>query len=113
MIFVSIETGVERTYTYRELHREVVSMAAGLQALGVAQGDRVLLYMPMIPEAVFAMLACARLGAIHSVVFGDLPVALWPVASKMHSPRSSSVLTQACVVANESHTSHCLMKRFD
>jgi len=70
MIFVSTETGVERTYTYRELHREVVSMAAGLQALGVAQGDRVLLYMPMIPEAVFAMLACARLGAIHSVVFG-------------------------------------------
>ena len=45
-------------------------MAAVLRALGVAQGDRVLIYMPMIPEAVFAMLACARLGAIHSVVFG-------------------------------------------
>jgi len=70
LIFVSTETGVERTYTFRELHAEVQRMAATLQGLGVKQGDRVLVYMPMIPEAAFAMLACARIGAIHSVVFG-------------------------------------------
>jgi propionyl-CoA synthetase len=70
LIYVSTETDTERTYTYRELHREVQTTAAVLRELGVAQGDRVLIYMPMIPEAVFAMLACARLGAIHSVVFG-------------------------------------------
>jgi propionyl-CoA synthetase len=70
LIFVSTETGVEKTYTFSELHREVQRMAASLQALGVQQGDRVLIYMPMIPEAAFAMLACARLGAIHCVVFG-------------------------------------------
>ncbi|MBK4734206.1 propionate--CoA ligase [Noviherbaspirillum pedocola] len=60
----------ERVYSYRELLREVETTAAILQSLGVSRGDRVLLYMPMIPEAVFAMLACARIGAIHSVVFG-------------------------------------------
>ncbi|WP_298293380.1 propionate--CoA ligase [Thiomonas sp.] len=70
LIYVSTETGQEQQYTYAELHREVQIMAASLQSLGVAQGDRVLIYMPMIPEAVFAMLACVRLGAVHSVVFG-------------------------------------------
>jgi len=62
--------GEERVYSFRELHAEVQRMAACLQELGVTQGDRVLIYMPMIPQAVFAMLACARIGAIHSVVFG-------------------------------------------
>jgi len=70
LIFVSTETGAERTYTFGELHREVVRMAAIMRELGVRRGDRVLIYMPMIPEATFAMLACARIGAIHSVVFG-------------------------------------------
>ena len=70
MVYLSTETGVESTLTYRELHLEVNRCAAMMQALGVAKGDRVLLYMPMIPEAVVAMLACARIGAIHSVVFG-------------------------------------------
>jgi len=70
LIFVSTETDEERVYSFRELHAEVQRMAACLQALGVTQGDRVLIYMPMIPQAVFAMLACARIGAIHSVVFG-------------------------------------------
>ncbi len=60
----------ERIYRYAELHAEVNRMAAVLLALGVKHGDRVLIYMPMIAEAVFAMLACARIGAIHSVVFG-------------------------------------------
>ena len=70
LIWVSSETGQERVYSYRDLHAEVQCMAACLLALGVKQGDRVLIYMPMIPEAAFAMLACARIGAIHSVVFG-------------------------------------------
>ena len=70
LIFVSTETNVEKTYSFRELHTEVQRMAAVLKALGVEKGDRVLIYMPMIPEAAFAMLACTRIGAIHSVVFG-------------------------------------------
>ncbi|RYF14067.1 MAG: propionate--CoA ligase, partial [Comamonadaceae bacterium] len=70
LIYVSSETNEERTYTFRELHHEVQRMAAVLQSFGVGQGDRVLIYMPMIAEAAFAMLACARIGAIHAVVFG-------------------------------------------
>ena len=70
LIFVSTETNQERIYSFAELHAEVQRMAASLLALGVKKGDRVLVYMPMIPEAAFAMLACARIGAIHSVVFG-------------------------------------------
>jgi propionyl-CoA synthetase len=70
LIFVSTETNEEKVYRFRELHAEVQRMAAVLIELGVKQGDRVLVYMPMIPEAAFAMLACARIGAIHSVVFG-------------------------------------------
>jgi len=70
LIYVSTETGTEQTYTYGQLHAEVNRMAAVMQSLGVARGDRVLIYMPMIEQALFAMLACARIGAIHSVVFG-------------------------------------------
>ncbi len=70
LIHVSTETDVEETYTFAQLHEKVNLAAAMLKALGVGHGDRVLIYMPMIPEAVFAMLACARVGAIHSVVFG-------------------------------------------
>lgn len=70
LIHVSSETGAEITYTYRQLHEEVSRFAAIMQAQGVGKGDRVLIYMPMIAEAVFAMLATVRLGAIHSVVFG-------------------------------------------
>ena len=70
LIFVSTETDQEITYTYKQLHTEVQRMAASLLSLGVQKGDRVLIYMPMIAEASFAMLACARIGAIHSVVFG-------------------------------------------
>ncbi|WP_307659035.1 propionate--CoA ligase [Variovorax paradoxus] len=70
LIFVSTETGVEKSYSFKELHAEVQRTAASLIELGVGKGDRVLIYMPMIPEAAFAMLACARIGAIHCVVFG-------------------------------------------
>lgn len=70
LIWVSTEVEQEQTYTRRQLYNEVNAVAAMLQAQGVGRGDRVLIYMPMVPAAVFAMLACARLGAIHSVVFG-------------------------------------------
>ncbi len=70
LVYVSTETNTEKTYTFRQLHTEVQCMAAILKEMGVGKGDRVLLYMPMVAEAAFAMLACARIGAIHSVVFG-------------------------------------------
>ncbi|OLL30384.1 propionate--CoA ligase [Burkholderia sp. SRS-W-2-2016] len=70
LVYVSTETGIERRYTYAELYAEINRMAAVMRSLGVKRGDVVLIYLPMIPEALFAMLACARLGAIHSVVFG-------------------------------------------
>jgi acetyl-CoA synthetase len=70
IVFEGDEPGTGRSLTYGELYREVVAMANSLKALGVAKGDRVTLYMPMIPEAAVAMLACARIGAVHSVVFG-------------------------------------------
>jgi propionyl-CoA synthetase len=70
LVYLSTETDEEKPYTYRELHAEVNRMAAIMQSLGVKKGDRVLVYMPMIAEAAFAILACARIGAVHSVVFG-------------------------------------------
>ena len=70
LIHVSTETGREETYTFAQLHDQVQRAAAAIRSLGVGRGDRVLIYMPMIPEAIVAMLACARIGAIHSVVFG-------------------------------------------
>jgi len=70
LIWVSTEVDKEIIYTFAQLKAEVERMAASLQALGVKAGDRVLVYMPMIPEAAFAMLACTRIGALHSVVFG-------------------------------------------
>ena len=70
IIWESGETGESRTLTYRELFEEVKKFAAALRALGVEKGDRVTIYMPMVPEAAVAMLACTRIGAIHSVVFG-------------------------------------------
>jgi propionyl-CoA synthetase len=70
IVAASTETGHTREITYRELHTEVNAFAALLMELGVGKGDRVVIYLPNIAEAVFAMLACARIGAIHSVVFG-------------------------------------------
>ena len=83
--------GAVRSLTYRELHAEVLRMANALRALGVAKGDRVTLYMPMVVEGVTAMLACARLGAIHSVVFGGFsPEAL---AGRIRDCESRFVIT--------------------
>ena len=70
LVYISTETGEEKIYSFSELKSEVMRMAAIMQSLGVVKGDRVLVYMPMIAEATFAILACARIGAIHSVVFG-------------------------------------------
>ncbi|MGE3286258.1 MAG: propionyl-CoA synthetase [Pseudonocardia sp.] len=70
LIYDSPVTGTQRTYTYAELRDEVARFAGVLAGLGVTRGDRVVIYMPMVPEAAVAMLACARIGAVHSVVFG-------------------------------------------
>src|SRR5262249_7684652 len=70
LVAISTETNTTRRVTYRELYREVNTFAAVLASLGVKKGERVVIYMPNMAEAVFAVLACARLGAVHSVVFG-------------------------------------------
>ena len=75
LVYISSETDTRRSYSYRELADEVNRFAAILQAHGVGRGDRVLIYMPMVPEAVFAMLATVRIGAVHSVVFGGFAAA--------------------------------------
>ena len=75
LVWISTEVDKQASYTYRELHAEVQRVAAMLLELGVKRGDRAIIYMPMIPEASFAMLACARIGAIHSVVFGGFAAA--------------------------------------
>ena len=91
LIYISTETGQQKTYTYRELHTEVSRCAGMIRAQGVAKGDRVLIYMPMIPEAVFAMLACARLGAVHSVVFGGF--ASHSLAARIDDARPKLMIT--------------------
>jgi propionyl-CoA synthetase len=91
LVWVSTEVDQERTWTTSQLLREVMTMAAALQALGVRQGDRVLLYMPMIPEAAFAMLACARRGAIHSVVFGGFASA--SLAARIDDARPTLIVS--------------------
>ncbi len=78
-------TGAKSRITYAELLDEVATLAAVLGDFGVAKGDRVIVYMPMIPEAVIAMLACARIGAIHSVVFGGFAARNWRPASTTRS----------------------------
>src|SRR5690606_12246116 len=70
LVWISTEVDRQKAFTFRELHAEVNRVASMMRSLGVGRGDRVIIYMPMVPEAAFAMLACARLGAIHSVVFG-------------------------------------------
>jgi propionyl-CoA synthetase len=91
LIYISTETGREQAYTYGELHAEVNRCASMIRSLGVGQGDRVLIYMPMVPEAVFAMLACARLGAIHSVVFGGF--AAHSLAARIDDARPKLMIT--------------------
>ncbi len=75
LVYISSETGATRTFTYAQVYREVNRLAGAMKGLGVECGDRVLIYMPMVPEAIFAMLATVRLGAVHSVVFGGFAAA--------------------------------------
>lgn len=91
LIYVSTEINKNKTYTFRELHEEVQTMAKVIDGLGVKKGDRVLIYMPMIPEGVFAMLACARIGAIHSVVFGGF--AAQPLAIRIDDATPRLIIT--------------------
>ena len=94
LIYDSPVTGTQRTYTYRDLLDETARFAGVLRGLGVAKGDRVVVYMPMIPEAVIAMLACARLGAVHSVVFGGF--AGHELAARIDDARPTVVVSASC-----------------
>ena len=85
------EPGDSRTLTYQQLHREVCLFANALKSLGVEAGDRVTIYLPMIPEAVIAMLACARIGAVHSVVFGGYSAEA--VADRNNDAQSKVLIT--------------------
>ena len=87
-------TGTKRTIAYRELLDETAALGAALEDLGVAAGDRVLIYMPMIPEAIVAMLACARIGAVHSVVFGGF--AAKELATRIDDAEPKVMLTASC-----------------
>ncbi|MBX3597919.1 MAG: propionyl-CoA synthetase [Rhizobiaceae bacterium] len=94
LIYDSAMTGTKQTYTYAELKQEVVALASVLKNMGVRKGDRVIIYMPMIPQAVFAMLACARLGAIHSVVFGGF--AARELATRIDDAKPDVIVSASC-----------------
>ena len=94
LIYDSPVTETVRTYSYGELLGEVERVAAMLARTGVTKGDRVIIYMPMIPETVFAMLACARLGAVHSVVFGGF--APLELAKRIDDAAPVALLTASC-----------------
>ncbi|MEJ6011932.1 AMP-binding protein [Novosphingobium aquae] len=94
LIYDSPVTGTVRSYSYTELQDEVGRVAAMLASLGVGRGARVIVYMPMIPETVFAMLACARIGAVHSVVFGGF--AALELAKRIDDATPKVLLTASC-----------------
>jgi propionyl-CoA synthetase len=91
LVWISTEVDQVRSFSYRELSREVNRVAAMMQSLGVKRGDRVIVYMPMIPESCFAILACARIGAIHSVVFGGFAAA--SLAARIDDAKPSLMIT--------------------
>ncbi len=91
LVWISTEVDQRKEYTYKQLHEEVNRVAAMMQSLGVKQGDRVIIYMPMVPEAAFAMLACARIGAIHSVVFGGFAAA--SLAARIDDAKPALMIT--------------------
>ena len=94
LVYDSPVTGTVRTYSYEELRDEVARLAGALAGLGVGRGDRVVIYMPMVPEAVMGMLACARLGAVHSVVFGGFAAA--QLARRIEDAEPKVVLSASC-----------------
>ena len=99
LVYDSPVTGTVQTFTYAELLDRVARLAGALAALGVGKGDRVVVYMPMVPEAVFCMLACARLGAIHSVVFGGF--AAHELAVRIDDARPKVVLSASCGIEGD------------
>ncbi len=94
LIYDSPLTGSKQTFTYRELRDRVARFAGALKAQGVQKGERVVIYMPMVPEAAIAMLACARIGAIHSVVFGGF--AAPELAKRVDDAKPVLVVTASC-----------------
>ncbi len=94
LIYVSAITGATEKFTYLELRDHVAKAAGALQALGVKKGDRVLIYMPMVPQAVFSVLACARIGAVHSVVFGGF--AAPELAKRIDDAQPKVVMSASC-----------------
>jgi len=91
LVYISTEVDQQKSYSYRELHAEVNRFAAVLQSLGVQRGDRVIIYLPMIPEAAFAIFACARIGAVHSVVFGGFAAA--SLATRIDDARPKLIIS--------------------
>ncbi|MGH6948107.1 MAG: AMP-binding protein, partial [Kiloniellales bacterium] len=96
LIYDSPVTNTVRTYSYKTLRNEVARFAGALKKQGVAKGDRVILYMPMVPEAVIAMLACARLGAVHSVVFGGFAAS--ELATRIDDAKPKLIVSASCGV---------------
>ncbi len=94
LIYDSPITDTKQTLTYAQLLDEVATLAGALQAKGIEKGDRVILYLPMIPQAAVAMLACARIGAVHSVVFGGFAAA--ELATRIDDARPKAILTASC-----------------
>jgi propionyl-CoA synthetase len=97
LIYDSPVTDTVRSYTYRELRDAVATVAGALARDGVQRGDRVVVYMPMVPEAVIAMLACARLGAIHSVVFGGFGAD--ELAARIEDSDARVIICASCGIA--------------
>src|SRR5579875_694978 len=94
LIYDSPLAGSKQSFTYRQLRDQVAKLAGALAALGVTRGDRVIIYMPLVPEAVMAMLACAPLGAIHSVVFGGF--AAPELATRIDDAKPKLILSASC-----------------
>lgn len=94
LIYDSPVTGSKKTYSFEDLRDEVSAFGAVLKNLGVTKGDRVVVYMPMIPEAAIAMLACARIGAIHSVVFGGFAAS--ELATRIDDARPKAIVSASC-----------------
>ena len=94
LIYDSPVTGTVRAFTYAALTDEVARFAGALRRAGVVEGDRVIIYMPMVPEAVVAMLACARIGAVHSVVFGGFAAS--ELAKRIDDARPRLILSASC-----------------
>ncbi|SFM52407.1 propionyl-CoA synthetase [Marinobacter zhejiangensis] len=94
LIYDSPVTGTQQSFTYLELRDQVAIFAGAMRAQGITKGDRVIIYMPMIPQAVIAMLACARIGAIHSVVFGGF--AAHELAVRIDDAKPKAIITASC-----------------